>query len=467
MSKKTMMLLAVSAMASLGMPARAVAQEIRPVGPKPLVLEHAAIFDGRTGQFRPGRTLVIDKGRIVDEFASGEKPLPAEAMILDLSGKFVIPGLIDTHVHIASDPSGVDRRDRVERTLLKALRGGVTFVRDMAGDGRALADLSRAIAAGDIVAPGLRYGALMAGPGFFSDPKTIMSSKGETSGQTPWGRAVTDSTDLVLAVAEGHGTGASAIKVYREVGPALLARIVAEAHRQGMAVWSHATIYPSKPLDAVNAGVDVISHADQLIWEAMPDFNPDPADRQAYMALLKRMREQAGNAISADHPAVVSLLKLMKERGTILDATVCFLRDLVAMAEKERPQLLPLAKARADFAYAVTRRAHEMGVEVSAGTDGLFDDDDPPLPALHREMAALVEDCGFTPAEALRAATEISARALGIGGAHGSIEPGRAADLVILKADPTADIRNSTAIELVIKSGRPVPKEDQVHRSGR
>jgi len=355
----------------------------------------------------------------------------------------------------------------VERTLLKALRGGVTFVRDMAGDGRALADLSRAIAAGDIVAPGLRYGALMAGPGFFSDPKTIMSSKGETSGQTPWGRAVTDSTDLVLAVAEGHGTGASAIKVYREVGPALLARIVAEAHRQGMAVWSHATIYPSKPLDAVNAGVDVISHADQLIWEAMPDFNPDPADRQAYMALLKRMREQAGNAISADHPAVVSLLKLMKERGTILDATVCFLRDLVAMAEKERPQLLPLAKARADFAYAVTRRAHEMGVEVSAGTDGLFDDDDPPLPALHREMAALVEDCGFTPAEALRAATEISARALGIGGVHGSIEPGRAADLVILKADPTADIRNSTAIELVIKSGRPVPKEDQVHRSGR
>jgi imidazolonepropionase-like amidohydrolase len=462
MSKKMMILLALSVVASLGLSVGTVAQEARPEAQRPLVLENAAAFDGGTGQFRPGRTLVIEGGLIVDEFASGQKPLPAGAMMLDLNGKFVIPGLIDTHVHIASDPSGWDRRDRVEKTLLKALRGGVTFVRDMAGDGRALADLNRAIVAGDIVAPGLRYAALMAGPNFFSDPKTIMSSKGETSGQTPWNRAVTDSTDLVLAVAEGHGTGASAIKVYREVAPALLARIVVEAHRQGMAVWSHATIYPSKPLDAVNADVDVISHADQIIWEAMPDFNPNPADRQAYFALLKRAREQAAGNVPADHPAVVSLLKLMKERGTILDATVGFLQDMVSTAGKNRPELLPLAKARADFAYAVTRLAHELGVDVCAGTDGLFDDDDPPLPAIHREMAALVEDCGFIPAEALIAATRISARALGIAKTHGSIETGRAADLVVLRADPTLDIRNSEAIELVIKSGRVVPKnQDQ------
>jgi imidazolonepropionase-like amidohydrolase len=464
MSKKIAMLLALSVIALPGPSAGTEAQETpADVPPRPLVLEHAAIFDGRTGQFRPGRTLVIAEGLIVDEYASGQKPIPDGARTLDLGGKFVIPGLIDSHVHIASDPSGFDRRDSVEKTLLKALRGGVTFVRDMAGDGRALADLNRAIVAGDILAPGLRFAALMAGPGFFSDPKTIMSSKGETSGHTPWGRAVTDSTDLVLAVAEGHGTGASAIKVYREVEPALLARIVTEAHRQGLAVWSHATIYPSKPLDAVKAGVDVISHADQIIWEAMPGFNPNPADRQGYLSLLKRLREQAGSTVSADHPAVISLLELMRERGTVLDATVCFLKDSVAASEKKYPQLLPLAKARADFAYAVTRMAHEMGVEVSAGTDGLFDDDDPPWPAIHLEMATLVEECGFTPAEALRAATEISARALGIANTHGSIEPGRAADLVVLRADPTADIHNTLAIELVIKSGRIVPAEDQGH----
>ena len=462
MNKIFRTVLAVMALACFGTAACAWAQGSAPQAAKekakPLALINASVFDSVSGQFRPGRTLVLEDGKIADDFPSGQKPLPAGAETLDLAGKFVIPGLIDSHVHIASDPSGWDRRDRAEKALLKALRGGVTFVRDMAGDGRALADLSRAIEAGDIVAPGLRYAALMAGPGFFSDPKNAMATRGEKPGQAPWNRAVTDETDLVLAVAEGHGTGASAVKVYREVGPALLARIVAEAHRQGLAVWTHATIYPSKPLDAVNAGVDVISHADQLVWEAMPDFKADPADRQAYFALLKKAREEATGTIPADHPAVVSLLKLMKERGTILDATVCFLRDMVAAAEKERPQLLPLAKARAGFAYAVTRLAHESGVEVSAGTDGLFDDDDPPLPALHQEMEALVAACGFTPAEAIIAATRVSAQALGIANTHGTIEPGKAADLVVLRADPTLDIRNSAAIELVIKSGRRVPR---------
>jgi imidazolonepropionase-like amidohydrolase len=452
--KKMMLFLVMPVLASLGMPFGAWAQEKRPAEPKALILERAAIFDGQTGQFRPGRTLVIEKGMIVDEFASGQKPLPAGAETIDLNGKFVIPGLIDAHVHIASDPSGSDRRDRMEKILLKALRGGVTFVRDMAGDGRALADLGRAIAAGDIVAPGLRYAALMAGPGFFSDPRTIMSAKGEKSGQTPWGRAVTESTDLVLAMAEGHGTGASAIKVYREVDPALLARIVAEAHRQGMAVWSHAAIYPSKPSDAVNAGVDVVSHADQIIWEVILDSD----NRPAALAQMKRMKDQALSTLPFDHPALVALMRRMKERGTIFDATVSFYSYQISIAEKRSPQSVPAVKANAAFAYAMTRLAHELGVEVCAGTDGLFDDGDSPLPALHQELAVLVENCGFTPGEALIAATKVSARALGISKTHGTIEPGRAADLVILRADPTADIRNSGTIELVIKSGRPVSK---------
>jgi len=73
-------------------------------------------------------------------------------------------------------------------------------------------------------------------------------------------------------------------------------------------------------------------------------------------------------------------------------------------------------------------------------------------------MEALVAECGFTPAEAIIAATRVSARALGIANTHGTIEPGKAADLVVLRGDPTLDIRNSEAIELVIKSGRRVPR---------
>jgi len=434
------------------MPPGTRGQEAKREEPSRLVLEHAAVFDSRTGEFRPGRTLVIENGIIVDDFVSGQKPLPVGATTLDVAGKFVIPGLIDAHVHVASDPSGWDRRDRVEKRLLKVLQGGVTFIRDMAGDGRALADLSRAIAAGDIEAPGLRYSALFAGPGFFRDPRNALATRGGTPGECPWNRAVTDATDLILAVADGRGTGASAIKVYAQVEAGLLARIAAEAHRQGLAVWSHAAMAgPAKPGDAVRAGVDVISHAEHLVFEAMPQIDSRPR------LMAQRWMEDDLRSVPPDHPAIVSFLKLMKERGTILDATVDILRDTVATAKKERPQLLPVAKARASFAFAVTRLAHEMGVEVCAGTDGIIDSEDAPLPALHEEMATLVEDCGFTPAEALVAATRVSARATGISKTHGTIEPGQAADLVILRADPTAEIGNAKAFELVIKAGRRVP----------
>jgi imidazolonepropionase-like amidohydrolase len=453
--RKTMKaVLVVLACASLGISAGIAAPENpRAEGkPGPLVLERGSVFDGRVGRFRAGRTLIIEKGLIADEFASGQKPLPSRAEIIDLGGKFVIPGLIDAHVHIASDPSGDDRRERIETVLLKALRGGVTFVRDMAGDGRALADLGRAIAAGDIVAPGLRYAALMAGPGFFSDPRTIMSAKGEVPGRTPWGRAVSETTDLVLAVAEGRGTGASAIKIYTQVDPKLLARIVAEAHRQGLAVWSHATVAPSRPGDAVSAGVDVISHADHLVWEAMPRVDPGPR------GLPWRWVDEDVRRVPPDHPSIAALFKRMKDQGTVLDATVGYYRGMLKTSEKDYPRLLPVAKARAAFAFGVTRLAHELGVAVCAGTDGILETPDAALPALHMEMLSLVEDCGFTPAAALIAATLDSARAVGISKTLGTIEPGKAADLVVLRADPTADIRNAGAIELVIKSGRPVSR---------
>jgi imidazolonepropionase-like amidohydrolase len=203
----------------------------------------------------------------------------------------------------------------------------------------------------------------------------------------------------------------------------------------------------------VSAGVDVISHSDQLVWEAMPDADPGP--RQ----LAMRWLEEDVRRVAPDHPAILALLKRMTERGTILDATVSLYQASIRSVERESPQYVPVVKATAAFASAVTRTAHEMGVEVCTGTDGIFESGDAPLPALHREMAVLVEDCGFTPAEALIAATRVSARALGISKTHGTIGPGMAADLVILQADPTADIHNSSAIELVIKSGRPVPRE--------
>jgi imidazolonepropionase-like amidohydrolase len=103
--------------------------------------------------------------------------------------------------------------------------------------------------------------------------------------------------------------------------------------------------------------------------------------------------------------------------------------------------------------YEITRVAKEYGVAVAAGTDGMMPGAMTELPNIHREMELLVTRAGFSPLEAITAATVNSARAIGAENLIGSIAVGKLADIVILTADPTADIRNTRAIEYVVKGG--------------
>ena len=428
--------------------ANAAAFPAAPGKPQTVILTHATLFHPSTEQWQKNCTVVMREGRIEAVFHSDSRAHPEDARVIDCTGRYVIPGLIDAHVHVATDPSGEDNRKQVLKDLAEILREGITFVRDMGGDARVLAELQRGALTGELAIPDFRYSALMAGPGFMSDDRNLMATRGVTAGQVPWNLGVTTSTDLVLAVAEGRGCGASAIKVYAQIDPPLLSRIVAEAHRQKMAVWSHATVDPSKPGDAVEAGVDVISHADLLVWEAMPEVNRGPK------GLPWRWLDEDVRSIPVDHPAILSLLRRMKEKGIIFDPTVYISRLMQKTAQEQYPQLKPVADHRARFAFAVTRLAHDMGVTVCSGTDAIIDRGMSPLASIYRELQVLVEECGFSPAAALRAATLNGACALGIQQTHGSIAPGKAADLVVLAADPTLDIANCQAVVGVIKAGR-------------
>jgi len=250
-------------------------------------LTNITVIDGTGAPPRPGMTVLVREGTIVGLFPTGSEAVPATAAVSDLSGRFVIPGLIDSHVHLATDPSTGDRRALVEQRLRHALHGGITAVRDMAGDGRALADLARAALVGDIESPAISYSALMSGPSFFEDPRVRSSSRGVTVGSAPWARAVTAESDWPLAVAEARGTGATGIKLYAELPGELLPAITAEAHRQGMKVWSHATLVPARPSQAVAGGVDALSHAGLLLWEVapLPDFRRRSASRPRWCAV--------------------------------------------------------------------------------------------------------------------------------------------------------------------------------------
>jgi imidazolonepropionase-like amidohydrolase len=114
-----------------------------------------------------------------------------------------------------------------------------------------------------------------------------------------------------------------------------------------------------------------------------------------------------------------------------------------------------------NWTYGITRRAHQFGIPIVAGTDFSEHPESQDFPNIHIEMELLVAKCGLTPIEAITTATRNGAMALGIEKSHGTITKGKIADIVVLSADPSADIRNTTKILYVIKGGR-VHKREKV-----
>ena len=394
-----------------------------------------SLWDGTGAPARPGTTILIRGERIAAVFADRSQPLPAGTTIHALPGTFVIPGLIDAHVHVGSDVSGEDSRVRADRRLCRALLGGITAARDMAGDTRALGSLKRDAKVGDIASPDLYFASLWAGPAFFSDPRTAQASAGEVPGSLPGMRAIDSTTDLRQAVAEARGTGATALKLYAAMGPALVTAATAEAHRQGMLVWAHASMAQVSPLQMTRAGVDVLSHGPRVARELPPPVY-DTLVKDTTLSLRGRF----------DTPAFDTLFAEMRQRGVLMEPTLF----IYMMDGRERLGAM---------AAEVTRRAHARGVMIVAGTDSLGSGDEGAwsLPNLHQELRLLVREAGLSPAEALGTATRNAARAVGAQAERGTVEAGNLADFVVLDADPLADIANTAAVRRVVKRGAVYP----------
>ena len=404
-----------------------------------VALTHATVIDGTGAAPLADSTVLIRGGRIAAVYPTGSQPVPTGARVEDLSGKWIIPGLIDAHVHLTSGSGDLARyRELLGRLLLN----GVTGLRDMAGDTRVLAYLAREARLDAPGWPDIYYCAFMAGPAFFyEDARVPDASRGVMLGSAPWMRAVDETTNIPMAVAEAKGTGATGLKLYANLPAALVKEIAAEAHRQGLLVWTHSTVFPAKPGDAVAAGANSVSHAAYLVWEAAPHVPPDYRSRQ--LGDFTNIRPE--------DPKIVALLEQMKEHGTILDATLWVSRQGAArVPDTGGKGLLP-------WTYAVTRAAHQAGVLIDAGTDsqGLASGNPADAgAAVVDEMVLLVEQSGFTPLAAIQAATQVSAMAVGQASERGTIAPGMAADLVVLSADPSTDVRNVRKIVEVFKDGR-------------
>ena len=399
-------------------------------------------MDGLGGPPVPDAAIAARGARIVDAGPLDEVvarvPGAASAVRVDLGGGWVVPGLIDAHVHLATAPD----RDAAVAELERLLRSGITAVRDMAGDARLLASLSLEAGTGRIVAPDVHFAALVAGAPFFEDPRARSAAEGVPAGAAPWLQAVGPDTDLALAVARARGTSATGLKIYADLEAGLVRRLTEEAHRQGMPVWAHAMVYPARPLEVVRSGVDVVSHACPMAWEAMaeaPDRYHHPA-RPGY------------ERVSAGAPVFDTLLGEMARRGTILDATLAMHSRLEGgPAEGAGPAPAgPPAVCSRDFARDLVRRAHQLGVPIAAGTD--FSTPPADAPALFLELEALVEHGGLTPLEAVEAATRVAAASMGLQDRIGTLQAGTQLTFVLLDADPSADVGNLRAVREVWKN---------------
>lgn len=405
------------------------------------IYRHATLVDATQGQTRTNMAIVVSDGMISAIEHDNAKLLQRfpTKHVVNLQNHYVMPGLIDTHVHLATYPNLKLAHAQLELYLMS----GITTVRDMAGDTRLLAELRRELQSHEAIGPDIYFSALMAGPSFFSDPRTQEASHGETAGQIPWMQAIDQNTDIPLAVAQAKGTYATGIKLYANMEAELVGKIVAEANRQHLMVWSHACVFPARPSELIAMGLNSISHAYMLGYETANDMSGSSYQQRPAIDFDK---------LSVDDERLQALLPAMVANKVTLDATLYVIKYAASNA------LIPIEKrlglpAQFAFSLRMVNAAKRAGVMISTGSD-VYTGAHFATPGLWSEFETLQQDAQFTPTEIIAAATLNGAKLLRLEQHIGSLEPGKKADFIVLKKNPLLDIRALSSIETTVKNGK-------------
>ena len=393
---------------------------------------------------------IITRGERIDAIVpQAELKVPPDAEVVDVKGQYALPGFINSHEHLATPPN----RKFAEAMMRRDLYGGVTAARCMGDDLRALAELARASRVAEIPGPDLYYAALFAGPDFMKDPRMLACTQG-VNGVAPWIQAIDDKTDLANAVTLAKGTGAIAIKIYANLPAPLVAKIVAEAHRQGMQAWSHGMVFPTTPREVIDAKPDSVSHTGYLAYEAVEKRPQRYQERDTHPI-------DPVPFINGDNKIMSSLFALMKERKVILDATNYVFETIEQMRARNPENAPPPPYCSSKLAELLTAQAYKEGVLISAGTDSFAPAEDP-YPALQGEIEILVRKVGMTPMDAIRSASIISAMSMGQQTEMGTLEPGKLANIVFLSANPLESIDAVRQVISTVKRGIQHPRKNYV-----
>ncbi|WP_316841638.1 amidohydrolase family protein [Pedobacter gandavensis] len=394
--------------------------------PNIILLKNATIIDGDANVKPRIGAVLIENGLVKSVSFAPLKGVNSKTTVIDCSGKFITPGLMDAHVHLGTgDLKNLNSaHSRADSIMANLLRHGITTVRDMAGNAPFLAECKKKVEKGKQAGPDLYYAAQFAGPGYF---KMLGNGRdgGVDLGNTAWYRAISSKADVKPAILEAKKAGVTGIKIYADLSKELISEITNEAHQQGLLAWAHGAIFPSKPMDVAKSNVNSMSHANDLVFQ---QIKGDTIEIGAAWAQLYK-------GLKLDDQARDQMLLEMKKRGTFLDPTVFH-------AENNRMVNAAL----------ITRRANELGVKIVTGTDWIYPTKNESVPLLD-EMKLLIDKCGLSPLQVIQSATINGALVTGLKD-RGLVRAGKRADLLILNSDPLKSLDAFDQPDMVIKEGK-------------
>jgi imidazolonepropionase-like amidohydrolase len=401
---------------------------------KTMAFVGGTLIDGTGRDAVADSVVVIHDGRIAAAGPRAKTKIPKNATIIDTKGKTVLPGLWDMHAHF----------EQVEWGPIY-LAAGATTVRDCGNEFEFITAVRDAIANGRGLGPRLLLAGIVDGTG----PRALGVARVDTPEQArEWVKRYRDA-------------GFQQMKIYSSVKLEELKIVAEEAHRRGMSVTGHVP-EGLTPYQTLDAGQDQINHI-QYVADMMHPPLPAGASRED--------RRKALVNIDLQSPDSQKAVAFLKEHKTVVDPTLAIYEFITANTSKPpasiepgvtkvapelRQELLdvgPPSPTAADEEKALEKEIaivgilHRAGIPIVAGTDQTV-----PGYSLYREMELYVQ-AGFTPMEAIQAATIVPARVMGINKEVGTVEKGKRADLIVVDGNPLNSIHEIRKVESVITNG--------------
>jgi hypothetical protein len=447
--------------------------------PQPLFVRGATLIDGTDHSPRPATSVLIEDGRVTSVGPSAQLEPPPGAEFIDGTGKFVIPGLIDMHIHVELCGG--------REGLPIWLGAGITTIRDVGGSPEGMLPLRDEVAAGTQVGPRIfSYGPLLDGvPSIFGNRPLAGTGPGDLT----W--VIDDAARAEAAVDELLARGVDGFKLYAGLRPDLVRAFI---DRIGGRVPVTGHLSRTWASEAIDAGINCLEHVHATIYQDVvpPEFRHPREEGNGFIPNYWTWLNTGWAAAELKSDYVQRFIELLVSKDVALSPTTVLVtggmatRDALeepgmkytpkAMTARRQQQAAAMAKIREDAEkvgrplpaivppdFEVGRRALDnqlaflkmvidAGGKVVPSTDCGAAPNQVPGFSLHRELALFAE-AGIPNARIIQLATRVAAEVLRKEDEIGTVTPGKRADLLILVADPLADINNARTIETVIKDG--------------